>query len=69
MVLPASADHQKFSAPAPRTLITRPDPHAKPRMHRREPGLRILRISRQARSPEQVFARKKFYKMLVNMPN
>jgi TonB family protein len=59
----------KITASAPRTLITRPDPHTKiDEMPERTgpPNFTALPAGAQ---PEQIFASKKIYKMLVNMPN
>jgi TonB family protein len=59
----------KISAPVPRTLVTRPDPHAKfdeAPERKGPPNFANLPAGAQ---PEQVFASKKIYKMLVNMPN
>ncbi len=59
----------KMSAPPARALITRPDPHTKPddAPERTEPpNFTALPPGAQ---PEQIFASKKIYKMLVNMPN
>jgi len=59
----------KISGPVPRTLITRPDPHAKlddAPERKGPPNFAFLPAGAQ---PEQVFASKKVYKMLVNMPN
>ena len=59
----------KISAPAPRTLITRPDPHAKPEDAPERTGPPNFANLPAGAQPEQVFASKKVYKMLVNMPN
>jgi TonB family protein len=59
----------KPSAPAPRALTTKPDPHTKPGdapERTRPPNFAALPSAAQ---PEQIFASKKIYKMLVNMPN
>ena len=59
----------KITAAPPRALITKPDPHAKPddAPERTEPpNFASLPAGAQ---PEQIFASKKIYKMLVNMPN
>src|SRR6202521_417075 len=59
----------KISAPVPHALITRPDPHTKiddPPERTGPPNFAALPASAQ---PEQIFASKKIYKMLVNMPN
>jgi TonB family protein len=59
----------KISAPVPRALITRPDPLTKiddAPERTGPPNFAALPASAQ---PEQIFASKKIYKMLVNMPN
>src|SRR5207302_4330727 len=59
----------KITAAPSRALITKPDPHAKPddAPERTEPpNFASLPAGAQ---PEQIFASKKIYKMLVNMPN
>ncbi|HTF24397.1 MAG TPA: TonB family protein [Candidatus Limnocylindria bacterium] len=59
----------KISAPVPHALITRPDPHTKiddAPARTGPPNFAALPASAQ---PEQIFASKKIYKMLVNMPN
>ena len=59
----------KISAPVPHALITRPDPHTKiddAPERAGPPNFAALPASAQ---PEQIFASKKVYKMLVNMPN
>jgi TonB family protein len=59
----------KVSAPPPHALITRPDPHTKldePPETTGPPNFAALPPGAQ---PEQIFASKKIYKMLVNMPN
>src|SRR5713101_3552980 len=59
----------KISAPAPHTLITRPDPRAPiddAPVRTGPPNFTALPPGAQ---PEQIFASKKIYKMLVNMPN
>jgi TonB family protein len=58
----------KISAPVPHALITRPDPHTKLDAPERAgpPNFAALPAGAQ---PEQIFASKKIYKMLVNMPN
>ena len=59
----------KISAPVPHALITRPDPHTKiddAPARTGPPNFAVLPASAQ---PEQIFASKKIYKMLVNMPN
>jgi len=59
----------KISAPAPRTLITRPDPHAKLEDAPERIGPPNFANLPAGAQPEQVLASKKIYKMLVNMPN
>jgi TonB family protein len=59
----------KKSAPVPRTLITRPDPHAKLEDEPQRTGPPNFANLPAGAQPEQVFASKKIYKMLVNMPN
>ena len=59
----------KISAPAPHKLITKPDPHTAvddPPERTGPPNFAALPPSAQ---PEQIFASKKIYKLLVNMPN
>lgn len=59
----------RISTPVPRTLITRPDPRATvddPPERTGPPNFTALPAGAQ---PEQIFASKKIYKMLVNMPN
>ena len=59
----------KISAAVPHALITRPDPHTKlddAPERTGPPNFASLPASAQ---PEQIFASKKIYKMLVNMPN
>ena len=59
----------RISAPVPRVLITRPDSNAKiddAPERKGPPNFAKLPAGAQ---PEQVFASKKIYKMLVNMPN
>jgi len=59
----------KISAPVPHAMITRPDPHTKiddAPERTGPPNFAALPASAQ---PEQIFASKKIYKMLVNMPN
>jgi len=59
----------RIRAPAPRTLITRPDPHAKPEDAPERTGSPNFANLPAGAQPEQIFASKKIYKMLVNMPN
>ncbi len=59
----------KISAPIPHALILKPDPHTKiddAPERTGPPNFAALPASAQ---PEQIFASKKIYKMLVNMPN
>src|SRR4029077_5845631 len=59
----------KLSAPAPRKLITKPDPRAKPDDAPERTGPPNFAALPPSAQPEQIFASKKIYKMLVNMPN
>jgi len=59
----------KISAPAPRSLILKPDPHAKPDDAPERTGPPNFAALSPAAQPEQIFASRKIYKMLVNMPN
>src|SRR6202162_2283113 len=59
----------KISGPVPRTLITRPDPHAKLDDAPERTGPPNFANLPAGAQPEQIFASKKIYKMLVNMPN
>jgi TonB family protein len=59
----------KATAPPPRALITRPDPHAKPDDASERTGPPNFTALPPGAQPEQIFASKKIYKMLVNMPN
>jgi TonB family protein len=52
-----------------RALITRPDPHAKPDNAPERTGPPNFTALPPGAQPEQIFASKKIYKMLVNMPN
>lgn len=59
----------KISAPAPHKLITKPHPHTTvddPPERTGPPNFAALPPNAQ---PEQIFATKKIYKLLVNMPN
>jgi TonB family protein len=59
----------KISAPAPHKLITKPDPHTAvddPPERTGPPNFAALPPNAQ---PEQIFATKKIYKLIVNMPN
>jgi TonB family protein len=59
----------KPTAPPARALITRPDPHAKPDDAPERTGPPNFTALPPGAQPEQIFASKKIYKMLVNMPN
>jgi TonB family protein len=59
----------KISAPAPHPLITRPDPHVKDDDTPERTGPPNFAALPPGAQPEQIFASKKIYKMLVNMPN
>jgi len=59
----------KISAPVPHAVITRPDPHAKPDEAPERTGPPNFAALPASAQPEQIFASKKVYKMLVNMPN
>jgi TonB family protein len=59
----------KISAPAPRALITTPEPHAKPDDAPERTGPPNFAALPAGAQPEQIFTSKKIYKMLVNMPN
>jgi TonB family protein len=59
----------KISAPAPRSLILKPDPHTKPDDAPERTGPPNFAALPPAAQPEQIFASRKIYKMLVNMPN
>jgi TonB family protein len=59
----------KAAALPPRALITRPDPHAKPNDAPERTGPPNFTALPPGAQPEQIFASKKIYKMLVNMPN
>ena len=59
----------KINAPVPRALINRPDPHAKIDDVPERTGPPNFAALPPSAQPEQIFASKKFYKMLVNMPN
>jgi TonB family protein len=67
--IPGLGGSSKTSAPALRVVITKPDPHANMddvRERTEPPNFAALPAGAQ---PEQIFASKKIYKMLVNMPN
>jgi TonB family protein len=59
----------KVSAPVPHTLITRPDPHTKLDDAPERTGPPNFAALPPGAQPEQIFASRKIYKMLVNMPN
>jgi len=59
----------KISAAPPRALILKPDPHAKPDDPPERTGPPNFAALPPAAQPEQIFASRKIYKMLVNMPN
>ncbi len=59
----------KIIAPVPRALITRPAPHAKPDDAPERTGPPNFAALPAGALPEQIFASRKIYKMLVNMPN
>jgi TonB family protein len=59
----------RISAPLPHTLMTRPDPHTQPDDPRERTGPPNFAALPPSAQPEQIFASKKIYKMLVNMPN
>jgi TonB family protein len=59
----------RMSAPPARALISRPDPHAKPDDAPERTGPPNFTALPPGAQPEQIFASKKIYKMLVNMPN
>ncbi len=59
----------KISAPAPHALITRLEPHTKLDDALERTGPPNFAALPAGALPEQIFASKKIYKMLVNMPN
>jgi TonB family protein len=59
----------KISAPVPHALITRPDPHTKIDDAPEKTGPPNFAALPASAQPEQIFASKRVYKMLVNMPN
>jgi TonB family protein len=59
----------KISAPAPHRLITRPDPHTMTEDAPERTGPPNFASLPPGAQPEQVFASRKIYKLLVNMPN
>jgi TonB family protein len=58
-----------MSPPAPHKLIASPDPHTKPDDAPERTGPPNFASLPADAQPEQIFASKKIYKMLVNMPN
>jgi len=63
------AGSPKVGAPAPRALILKPDPHAKMDDAPERTGPPNFAALPPGAQPEQIFASKRIYKMLVNMPN
>jgi TonB family protein len=59
----------KISAPVPHPLITRPDPHTKIDDAPERSGPPNFAALPAGAQPEQIFASRKIYKMLINMPN
>jgi len=59
----------KNSAPARHTLMLKPDPHTKIDDAPERTGPPNFAALPPAAQPEQIFASRKIYKMLVNMPN
>jgi TonB family protein len=59
----------KISAPAPHAIILKPDPHTKPDDAPERTGPPNFAALPASAQPEQIFASKRIYKMLVNMPN
>src|SRR5204863_7312148 len=59
----------KISAPPLRALISRPDSHTKSDDAPERTGPPNFASLPAGAQPEQIFASKKIYKMLVNMPN
>ena len=59
----------KAIASTPRALVTRPNPYAKPDDAPERAGPPNFTALPPGAQPEQIFASKKIYKMLVNMPN
>jgi TonB family protein len=59
----------KLAAPAPHALILKPDPHTKLDDAPERTGPPNFTALPPGAQPEQIFASKKIYKMLVNMPN
>ncbi len=59
----------KAGAPAPHGLILKPDPHVKTDDAAERTGPPNFAALPPGAKPEQIFASKRIYKMLVNMPN
>ena len=59
----------RISGPAPRALMTRPDPRTKIDDAPERTGPPNFAALPPGAKPEQIFISKKIYKMLVNMPN
>jgi TonB family protein len=59
----------RISAPVPRALILKPDPHTKLDDAPERVGPPNFAALPAGAQPEQIFASKRIYKMLVNMPN
>jgi TonB family protein len=59
----------KMTPPVPRSLIARPDPRARPDNAPERTGPPNFAALPAGAQPEQIFASRKIYKMLVNMPN
>ncbi len=59
----------RISGPAPRALMTRPNPHTKIDDAPERTGPPNFATLPPGAKPEQIFISKKIYKMLVNMPN
>jgi TonB family protein len=59
----------RISVAVPRALINKPDPHTKPDDAPERTGPPNFASLPAGARPEQIFASKKIYKMLVNMPN
>jgi TonB family protein len=59
----------KISAPAPRALITRPDPQPNTQEEPARSGPPNFTALPPDAQPERIFSSKRVYKMMVNMPN
>jgi TonB family protein len=59
----------KISSPTSHALILKPDPHTKPDDAPERTGPPNFAALPPSAQPEQIFASRKIYKMLVNMPN